>query len=104
MAEDKNEQIQNKDAFKFIRNKIVVLHTQLKKCSTLGNHLRITRSGNNKSEKTVLIVVIVIHLFYSIWMEKYRLGSKLGDGSFGSVVKGIDEKTGQVVAIKRMKQ
>ena len=37
-------------------------------------------------------------------MQKYRLGSKLGDGSFGSVVKGIDEQTGQVVAIKRMKQ
>ena len=37
-------------------------------------------------------------------MHKYKLGSKLGDGSFGSVVKGINEQTGQLVAIKKMKQ
>lgn len=36
-------------------------------------------------------------------MEKYKLGNKLGDGSFGSVVKGINERTGQLVAIKKMK-
>lgn len=32
------------------------------------------------------------------------MGKKLGDGSFGSVIKGINEETGQVVAVKRMKQ
>ena len=37
-------------------------------------------------------------------MQKYKLGSKLGDGAFGSVVKAIDEGTGRVVAIKHMKK
>lgn len=37
-------------------------------------------------------------------MQKYKLGNKLGDGSFGSVSKGINEQTGQIVAIKRMKR
>ena len=37
-------------------------------------------------------------------MEKYKLGKPLGDGGFGSVTKGINENTGQVVAIKRMKK
>lgn len=36
-------------------------------------------------------------------MQKYKVGNKLGDGSFGTVSKGINEQTGQVVAIKRMK-
>jgi protein kinase len=36
-------------------------------------------------------------------MQKYKIGNKLGDGSFGSVSKAIDEQTGKVVAIKRMK-
>lgn len=37
-------------------------------------------------------------------MEKFKLGKALGDGGFGSVTKGINELTGQVVAIKRMKK
>ena len=36
-------------------------------------------------------------------MEKYKLGKVLGDGTFGSVMKAIDQQTGQVVAIKKMK-
>ncbi len=36
-------------------------------------------------------------------MEKYKLGNKLGDGSFGTVVKALNEQTGQLVAVKRMK-
>jgi male germ cell-associated kinase len=36
-------------------------------------------------------------------MEKYKLGNKLGDGSFGTVSKALNEQTGQLVAIKRMK-
>lgn len=36
-------------------------------------------------------------------MQKYKVGNKLGDGSFGSVSKAINEQTGKVVAIKRMK-
>lgn len=37
-------------------------------------------------------------------MEKYKFGKSLGDGGFGSVTKAINEKTGQVVAIKKMKK
>lgn len=37
-------------------------------------------------------------------MQKYKVGNKLGDGTFGSVAKGLNEQTGQVVAIKRMKR
>ena len=37
-------------------------------------------------------------------MNKYKLGKALGDGGFGSVTKGINESTGQVVAIKRIKK
>ena len=33
-------------------------------------------------------------------MQKYKLGNKLGDGSFGSVSKGINEQTGQIVAFE----
>lgn len=36
-------------------------------------------------------------------MQKYKLGNKLGDGSFGTVSKALNEETGQLVAIKRMK-
>lgn len=37
-------------------------------------------------------------------MDKYELVSQIGDGTFGSVAKAISKKTGQVVAIKKMKQ
>lgn len=37
-------------------------------------------------------------------MQKYKVGNKLGDGSFGTVCKALNEQTGQVVAVKRMKQ
>ena len=37
-------------------------------------------------------------------MKKFKLGKNLGDGAFGSVIKGINENTGQIVAIKKMKK
>lgn len=37
-------------------------------------------------------------------MQKYKIGKNLGDGAFGSVMKAINENTGQVVAIKKMKK
>ena len=37
-------------------------------------------------------------------MEKYKIGKILGDGTFGSVTKGINTMNGQVVAIKKMKK
>ncbi|CAD8074974.1 unnamed protein product [Paramecium primaurelia] len=36
-------------------------------------------------------------------MDKYKIGKVLGDGTFGSVYKAVDETTGQIVAIKKMK-
>lgn len=36
-------------------------------------------------------------------MEKYKVGKVLGDGTFGSVTKAVNTVTGQVVAIKKMK-
>eukprot|EP00796_Vickermania_ingenoplastis_P008840 gene8841-6222_t len=37
-------------------------------------------------------------------MEKYELLNQIGDGTFGSVAKAVNKKTGQLVAIKKMKQ
>lgn len=37
-------------------------------------------------------------------MEKYDLLNQIGDGTFGSVAKAVSKKTGQLVAIKKMKQ
>lgn len=36
-------------------------------------------------------------------MEKYKIGKVLGDGTFGVVYKAVDQTTGQIVAIKKMK-
>lgn len=37
-------------------------------------------------------------------MDKYDILQQIGDGTFGSVAKAVHRKTGQLVAIKRMKQ
>lgn len=37
-------------------------------------------------------------------MDKYEVLNQIGDGTFGSVAKAVSKKTGQLVAIKRMKQ
>ncbi len=37
-------------------------------------------------------------------MDKYKTLNILGDGAFGNVYKAIHIKTGEVVAIKKMKQ
>ncbi|KAH9599416.1 Protein kinase domain [Trypanosoma melophagium] len=37
-------------------------------------------------------------------MDNYKIINQLGDGTFGCVVKAIHKKTGQIVAIKKMKQ
>ncbi|KAL0244491.1 hypothetical protein GEMRC1_008575 [Eukaryota sp. GEM-RC1] len=36
-------------------------------------------------------------------MKRYKILKQLGDGSFGCVLKGVNNQTGEVVAIKRMK-
>ncbi|KAL0218206.1 hypothetical protein RCL1_009054 [Eukaryota sp. TZLM3-RCL] len=36
-------------------------------------------------------------------MRRYKILKQLGDGSFGSVLKAVNNQTGEVVAIKRMK-
>lgn len=37
-------------------------------------------------------------------MDKYKVIKKVGDGTFGSVSKAVNQQTGEVVAIKQMKQ
>jgi protein kinase len=37
-------------------------------------------------------------------MERYKILKTVGDGSFGTVVKAVNRSTGEVVAIKKMKQ
>lgn len=37
-------------------------------------------------------------------MQRYRVTSQLGDGTYGSVFKATNRQTGEVVAIKRMKR
>lgn len=36
-------------------------------------------------------------------MERFDLTKKLGDGAYGSVFKATNLKTGEIVAIKKMK-
>ncbi len=37
-------------------------------------------------------------------MDKYNILKTLGDGTYGSVVKGVNKTTGEEVAIKKMKK
>ena len=37
-------------------------------------------------------------------MDRYKIIKTLGDGTYGSVVKATNTKTGEVVAIKKMKK
>jgi serine/threonine protein kinase len=37
-------------------------------------------------------------------MNKYEFIGQIGDGTFGAVLKGVHKATGEIVAIKRMKQ
>ncbi|KAG5501364.1 hypothetical protein JKF63_03176 [Porcisia hertigi] len=37
-------------------------------------------------------------------MDKYEVLTQIGDGTFGSVAKAVNKKTGQLVAIKKMKR
>ena len=37
-------------------------------------------------------------------MENYKVIENLGDGSYGIVTKAVHNKTGEIVAIKTMKQ
>ena len=37
-------------------------------------------------------------------MDKYQVLQTIGDGTYGSVVQAVNKKTGEVVAIKKMKK
>mmetsp|Transcript_13947 Transcript_13947/g.16627 ORF Transcript_13947/g.16627 Transcript_13947/m.16627 type:complete len:464 (+) Transcript_13947:54-1445(+) len=37
-------------------------------------------------------------------MNRYKITKQLGDGTYGSVLKGVNRQTGEVVAIKKMKK
>lgn len=37
-------------------------------------------------------------------MNRYTLTKKLGDGTYGSVVKAVNRQTGEEVAVKKMKK
>lgn len=36
-------------------------------------------------------------------MDRYKVIKTVGDGTFGSVAKAVNKKSGEVVAIKKMK-
>lgn len=37
-------------------------------------------------------------------MEKYSIVKTIGDGTYGSVLKAMNKRTGEIVAIKKMKK
>ncbi|CAN0483155.1 unnamed protein product, partial [Laminaria digitata] len=37
-------------------------------------------------------------------MNRYTLTKKLGDGTYGSVLKAVNRQTGEEVAVKKMKK
>ena len=37
-------------------------------------------------------------------MEKYNQLKTIGDGTYGSVIKAMNRRTGEIVAIKKMKK
>ena len=37
-------------------------------------------------------------------MDRYKIIKTIGDGNYGSVVKAVNKKSGEVVAIKKMKK
>lgn len=37
-------------------------------------------------------------------MNRYRILKAVGDGTYGSVLKAVNKKSGEVVAIKKMKK
>ena len=37
-------------------------------------------------------------------MDKYTTVKVIGDGTYGSVIKAMNKKTGEIVAIKKMKK
>lgn len=37
-------------------------------------------------------------------MNRYSLTKKLGDGTYGSVLKAVNRQTGEEVAVKKMKK
>lgn len=37
-------------------------------------------------------------------MDRYKIIKTVGDGTYGSVVQAVNKKTGEVVAIKKMKK
>lgn len=43
------------------------------------------------------------HSFISV-MNRYTLTKKLGDGTYGSVLKAVNRQTGEEVAVKKMKK
>lgn len=43
-------------------------------------------------------------LIFSRVMNRYTLTKKLGDGTYGSVVKAVNRQTGEEVAVKKMKK
>lgn len=43
-------------------------------------------------------------LVFSGAMNRYTLTKKLGDGTYGSVVKAVNRQTGEEVAVKKMKK
>lgn len=50
------------------------------------------------------IFIILLDNQIQLSMQKYKTIKTLGDGAFGTVYKATNIKTGEIVAIKKMKQ
>jgi hypothetical protein len=47
---------------------------------------------------------LIYKIIYNNIMDNYSIVKVIGDGTYGSVIKAMNKKTGEIVAIKKMKK